>query len=78
MANQKGTVKAGIILQKLSPKSCRLDAISSVGRQAGGKQIVEMKSGDAVIGLVVPGAMPLEHAITNKKSKKRQEQQLPW
>lgn len=73
VGNQKGTVKASIILDKLSPKSSRLDAISAVGRQAGGKQIVELKKEDAVIAMVVPGSNPPDNVIINQKRKQNRK-----
>jgi DNA gyrase subunit A len=69
-ANQKGTTRATLILKKLSPKAIRLDAVPSVGRQANGKQVLELKEGDEVLRLVVP-APPIaaKAKTTGKKSK---------
>ena len=56
IANQKGTVKASIFLKKLSAKASRLDSVPAVGRQAGGKQLIELKDGDEIVGLAVPAS----------------------
>ena len=73
LANQKGTVKATIILQNLSPKSSRMDAISAVGRQAGGKQILELKVGDSAKNLIVPGTTPPDNVSKSQKSKQKRK-----
>jgi len=53
-ANQKGTVRATFLLSKLSPKAARLDSVGLAGRQAKGKELLDLKSGVEVVGMSVP------------------------
>jgi DNA gyrase subunit A len=55
VANQKGTTRATVQLKLLAAKSLRLDEALVVGRQANGKELLEMKEGDEVLKLVTPG-----------------------
>ena len=68
VANQKGTVKATIFLKKLAAKASRLDSVPVVGRQAGGKQLIDLKEGDEIVGLIVPS--DVQSFIFEKKAKK--------
>jgi DNA gyrase/topoisomerase IV subunit A len=51
MAIGKGTVKVTVFLEKLAPKSVRLDEAPLKGRPARGKRVIELKVGDSVVRL---------------------------
>jgi DNA gyrase subunit A len=73
-ANQKGTTRATLMLKKLSPKALRLDSVPVVGRQANGKQVIDLNDGDEVSSLVVPAvALPKIAAKSRKAGKKSKE-----
>lgn len=71
IANQKGTVRATAVLRKLSPKAIRLDSVPSIGRQASGKQLIALKDGDEVLGLVVASSPAPKEASKAKAKKPR-------
>ena len=71
VANHKGTTRATMILRTLSPKALRLDSVPVVGRQANGKQILDLSNDDEVLGLVVPAvSLPKSASKSKKKAKK--------
>jgi DNA gyrase/topoisomerase IV subunit A len=78
VANQKGTTRASLHLKKLAAKSLRLDEAPTVGRQANGKAMVDLREDDEVVAVAVPGptadaakAAPRKKSTPKKKATKK-------
>lgn len=67
-ANQKGTTRASVHLDKLAAKSLRLDEAPTGSRQANGKDLIELREDDQVVALTVPGSVAAP-AKTTRKAK---------
>jgi DNA gyrase subunit A len=66
----RGTTRVTVHLMKLSAKSLRLDEAPLQTRSARGGQVIELKTGDEVLGITVPHELPRpmdEHEAAPKK-----------
>ncbi len=62
-----GTAKAILFQEKLAPKSIRLDEAPLQTRTARGKSILDIKTGDRLIGLCIPAETPRPGETPPKK-----------
>jgi DNA gyrase/topoisomerase IV subunit A len=71
VAAGKGTRRLTVDLAKMATKFIRIDEAPLQGRTARGKQIIDLKEGDRVTGLILPREFPRPEAKPISPSAKR-------
>ena len=74
IATGKGTDRITLVMNKLAPKALRLDEVPLQTRASQGKVVVDLKTGDRVIDLVIPWEAPYageSKAAQKEPSRKR-------
>jgi len=71
VAAGKGTRRLTVDLAKMATKFIRIDEAPLQGRTARGKQIIDLKEGDRVTGLILPREFPRPAAKSNSQKPKR-------
>jgi hypothetical protein len=75
IATGKGTTRITLQLEKLAPKSLRLDEAPLQNRTASGKQVVDLKAGDRLLALTVPWENPGERKIARPRPQTNGDQE---